>query len=146
MLHAVSDFIGGRIPDTVGARVLACVLYLAGRQDSARFWWQLAAGADDVAAMYCLFLHHRALGETPEANWWHDHVPTCDGGPRRSSSAARDDRYAETLNWAACLQDVVRHKAVPVAADAVVGYVRTAVQHVDDIDLPLTRGRLRPAH
>lgn len=41
------------------------------------------------------------------------------------------------LGWAAFLQAMVCHKAVPEAADTVVGCVRTAVQHVDDIDLRL---------
>jgi hypothetical protein len=53
-LSAMSTFIGDRILEPAGARVLACVLHLAGREGSARFWWQYAAGADDVAASYCL--------------------------------------------------------------------------------------------
>lgn len=57
-----------RILEPDGARVLACVLHLAGREDSARFWWQFAAGADDNLAKFCLFLHHVALGEIHEAN------------------------------------------------------------------------------
>jgi hypothetical protein len=86
-LHAMSTFVAGRILEPDGALVLACVLHLAGREDSARFWWQYAAGAGDVSASYCLFLHHTAHGEVVEANWWHDRPrprtrPVA--GPRRS--------------------------------------------------------------
>ncbi|SHN38080.1 hypothetical protein SAMN05216499_1609, partial [Actinacidiphila paucisporea] len=101
-LHQMSTLledVADRFLEPEGARVLACVLHLAGREDSARFWWQYAAGADDVAATYCLFLYHLALGEEPEANRWHDQVAN-----RRGSvlwaRAAYADRYAETLGWA----------------------------------------------
>jgi len=138
-LHQMSTILHDvdcRFLEPAGARVLACVLYLVGREDSARFWWQYAAGAEDTAATYCLFLYHLALGEVQEANWWHDQVAT-----RRGSllwaRAARADRYAETLGWATCLQIAADHKAVPAATTAVVGYVSTAVQFVDDRDLVL---------
>ncbi|WP_049579286.1 hypothetical protein [Streptomyces sp. SBT349] len=69
-LQDMAAFLGRRIPQPYGARVLGCVLQLAGREDSARFWWQFAAGAGDGAASYCLYLHHLTLGETWEAELW----------------------------------------------------------------------------
>jgi len=58
--------------DLDGALVFACLLYLTGHQESAQFWWQLAAGAGSRAAAYCLHLHHLALGETRAAwHWFH---------------------------------------------------------------------------
>ncbi|MEU9749396.1 hypothetical protein [Streptomyces niveus] len=67
------DFLTSTMPDPAAARVLGCVLQLSGSSDareSARFWWQYAAGAGDPAASYCLYLHHLALGEDGEARWW----------------------------------------------------------------------------
>ncbi|MFF2190498.1 hypothetical protein [Streptomyces sp. NPDC058155] len=67
------DFLTSTMPDPPAARVLGCVLQLSGSSDareSARFWWQYAAGAGDPAASYCLYLHHLALGEDGEARWW----------------------------------------------------------------------------
>jgi hypothetical protein len=134
-LHAMSTFIGGRVLEPSGARVLACVLHLAGREDSARFWWQYAAGADDVAASYCLYLHHMTLGETEEADWWQDQVSPLHGAELRSDGA---DRYALALGWTTCLRIVVRHRAFTDATTAALAYVRNAVQFVDDdLDLPL---------
>ncbi|UCM91297.1 hypothetical protein [Streptomyces marincola] len=59
-----------------GAMVFACLLYLTGHQESAQFWWQLAAGAGDRTAAYCLHLHHRDLGEPREATHWYREART----------------------------------------------------------------------
>lgn len=69
-LHQMATFVGHRILDPDGAVILGCVLQLAARDDSARFWWQFAAGAGEMSAACCLYLHHLSLGETPEADWW----------------------------------------------------------------------------
>ncbi|MFE9427816.1 hypothetical protein ACFYNO_33200 [Kitasatospora sp. NPDC006697] len=66
-----------------GALVFACLLYLTGRADGARFWWQFAteAGADlagtgdepceaATAAQYFLFLDHARRGEYDDAGIW----------------------------------------------------------------------------
>lgn len=144
-LHTMSAFVRGstvsdgdpsRILEPDGARVLACVLHLAGREDSARFWWQFAAGADDGLAKFCLFLHHLALGEIHEANWWHDQVTPA--GREMWARAVQEGRDQETAAAANCLQAIARHKDVPHAAQAVVVYVKNAVDFVDDdVDLPL---------
>ncbi|MEU7596551.1 hypothetical protein AB0B79_26485 [Streptomyces sp. NPDC039022] len=57
--------------DVAGALVYACLLHLTGHPESAQFWWQLAAGAGNRAAAYCLHLHHLHLGESREALHWH---------------------------------------------------------------------------
>ncbi|MET9772954.1 hypothetical protein ABZ023_01650 [Streptomyces sp. NPDC006367] len=67
--------------DVEGALVFACMLYLAGHPESASFWWQLAAGAGDRAAAYCLHLHHLELGELKEAGHWLGQLQQDDDGP-----------------------------------------------------------------
>lgn len=70
-LADLKEFLAPRaLPEPPGARVLGCMLQLCAREESARFWWQYAAGAGDSAASYCLYLHHRALGEHGVADWW----------------------------------------------------------------------------
>lgn len=141
-LHTMATFVGSstgaggdpsRILEPEGARVLACVLHLADREDSARFWWQFAAGADDHAAKFCLVLHHLALGETQEAHWWRQQVP--EPGRRMWTQAIRNGHQHRAGN---VLNIIARLKDVPEAATAVVVYVKNAVQFVDDdVDLPL---------
>ena len=53
-----------------GALVFACLLHLTARNDAARFWWRLAAGAGSHVAAYCLCLHHRRYGEYRDADYW----------------------------------------------------------------------------
>ncbi|MEV5597020.1 hypothetical protein [Streptomyces sp. NPDC052496] len=133
-LHQMSVFIGGRVLEPDGARVLACVLQLAGREDSARFWWQYAAGAGDTSAAYCLYLHHLSLAEVGEAHWWHAHADP--DRPARSRPPA--DAYDLFVSWAITLE-VARDSGTPPPPAAVVGYVSRAIQFTDnpDLDLPL---------
>ncbi|MFC9608018.1 hypothetical protein ACFTTN_31800 [Streptomyces niveus] len=60
--------------DVDGAVVFACLLNLTGHPESAQFWWEFAAGAGSGAAVYCLHLHHRRLGESKEAAHWYDQL------------------------------------------------------------------------
>jgi hypothetical protein len=62
----------GRSLETEGALVFACLLHLTGRNDAARFWWRLAAGAGSHVAAYCLCLHHRRYGEYRDADYWRE--------------------------------------------------------------------------
>ncbi|MFD6660665.1 hypothetical protein ACFWEB_36635 [Streptomyces parvus] len=71
-LPTLRTFLTPQLPEPPGARVLGCILQLAESEENARFWWQYAAGAGDPAASYCLYLHHRALGEHAPARWWHE--------------------------------------------------------------------------
>ncbi|MGW4688559.1 hypothetical protein ACWEPM_27210 [Streptomyces sp. NPDC004244] len=56
--------------DIDGVQVFACALYLTHHPESARFWWQLAAGAGHSGAAYCLHLHHLGGGDLREARLW----------------------------------------------------------------------------
>ncbi|WP_344022486.1 IclR family transcriptional regulator domain-containing protein [Streptomyces luteireticuli] len=56
--------------DEAGVLVLACLLYLLGEHEGARFWWQLAAGAGCDRAVYCLFLDHAREGAYDDAELW----------------------------------------------------------------------------
>lgn len=60
--------------DIHGIHVFACSLYLANHPESARFWWQFAAGAGHGAAAYCLHLQHLISGELREAELWWERV------------------------------------------------------------------------
>ncbi|MER6159722.1 hypothetical protein ABT147_29930 [Streptomyces sp. NPDC001868] len=76
LAHTTSDslqgFVTEHLPEPPGARVLGCILQLADAEDSARSWWQYAAGAGDDLASYCLYLHHLILGDTEAAAWWRE--------------------------------------------------------------------------
>ncbi|MFE1876411.1 IclR family transcriptional regulator C-terminal domain-containing protein [Streptomyces sp. NPDC059496] len=61
--------------DAQDVLVFACLLHLLGH-DGARFWWQLAAGADSDTAVYCLFLEHSRHGEYDDAALWADRLDT----------------------------------------------------------------------
>ncbi|MFH9016138.1 hypothetical protein ACH4C6_32755 [Streptomyces sp. NPDC017943] len=68
----ITDFITEQLPGPGGAWILGCLLYLAGAEDGARYWWQYAAGAGDRGAGYCLSLHHRSRGDDQTADFWLD--------------------------------------------------------------------------
>ncbi|GAA1141660.1 hypothetical protein [Streptomyces javensis] len=56
-----------RRTDAAGALAFGCLIYLAGNEDGARFWWRFAAGAEDSTAAYCLFLEGLLREEPTEA-------------------------------------------------------------------------------
>jgi hypothetical protein len=58
--------------ESEGALVFACLLHLTARDDAARFWWRLAAGAGSHVAASCLCLHHRRYGEYRDADYWRE--------------------------------------------------------------------------
>ncbi|WP_307523098.1 hypothetical protein [Streptomyces umbrinus] len=127
-------FLARALPEPSGARVLGCMLQLSEREESARFWWQYAAGAGDPAASYCLYLHHRALGEHGAADWWHtqhtqtDVVADAEAGP--------EVEITTTLRILRALKP--DDAPVPEPVNAVLHYVPAAVAFVDDdLDLPL---------
>ncbi|MFI2214907.1 hypothetical protein [Streptomyces sp. NPDC020141] len=123
-----------RVPGPAGARVLGCMLELTGRPDSARFLWQYAAGAGDAAAAYCLTLHHHALGETDEAEWWQAQTDA-------ALTPAGDNDFEEIDPPTALrILRVLKSGALkaPGPVTAVLRYVPAAVAFVDDdLDLPL---------
>ncbi|GGS22396.1 hypothetical protein GCM10010252_71940 [Streptomyces aureoverticillatus] len=153
---SLSDFLTQALPKPPGARVLGCILQLSGAEDSARFWWQYAAGAGDAPATYCLYLHHLSLGEQGEATWWQRQAPcatrparTCDdpGGTREPGfpldhPPVRTDRSVPTTLRVLSRLKVSDRPAEPHTRPAVVGavmdYVASAVSYVDpDLELPL---------
>lgn len=67
---SLNEFVTETLPAPTGARAVGCILLLADKTESARFWWQYAAGAGDNTAGYCLYLHHLARGDTLIAEWW----------------------------------------------------------------------------
>ena len=122
----------GALPEPPGARVLGCMLQLSEREESARFWWQYAAGAGDPAASYCLYLHHRALGEHVAADWWHTQT---DAVADRDTDEP-DTEITTTLRILRALRP--DGSPVPDPVNAVLHYVPAAVAYVDDdLDLPL---------
>ncbi|MEV6654736.1 hypothetical protein [Streptomyces sp. NPDC051219] len=127
-------FLARALPEPSGARVLGCMLQLSEREESARFWWQYAAGAGDTAATYCLYLHHRALGEYGEADWWHTQADIV------TSQDTGDDQVAlaPTTSLRILRALKIDTPGVPDCVSAVLDYVPVAVTYVDDdLDLPL---------
>lgn len=78
LAEQLADFITEQLPAPRGAWLLGCLLQLTDADEGARFWWQYAAGAGDTAASYCLYLHHRALGDRHAAAFWHDQSDIAD--------------------------------------------------------------------
>ncbi|CAM5296548.1 hypothetical protein GCM10010329_82020 [Streptomyces spiroverticillatus] len=121
------EFATGVMPAPAGARVLGCLLHLAKETEAAQFWWQFAAGAEDLAAAYCLFLHHLALGEDTAAEFWLAQAATPDPEEGTVAAALRILRLLK--------QD---HLTIPDPVTAVLAYMPVALAYVDDdLDLPL---------
>ncbi|MFI9723557.1 hypothetical protein ACIHFE_28535 [Streptomyces sp. NPDC052396] len=132
-LHKLGTFLAHRLLEPEGALVLGCVLQLADREDSARFWWQFAAGADAAWAACCLYLHHMALGERQEAELWRRHAGLESLIPETPEEIDRND-----LNTALQMLDGLRDgEGFSPAASAVIAYVPDALGFVDEVDLPL---------
>lgn len=96
-------FLARALPEPSGARVLGCMLQLSEREESARFWWQYAAGAaipPPATASICTTgpwasteLPTGGTPSTPRPMSW----PTRRPGPRsrsppRCASSARSSR------------------------------------------------------
>ncbi|WP_101254095.1 hypothetical protein [Streptomyces barkulensis] len=130
-LEHLRIFLADRMPEPPGARVLGCLLYLAACTDSAQFWWQYAAGAEDTTATWCLYLHHLAQGEEGVADLWQLQA---DLPPATTSAEETEQEIATTLR---VLHALKPHHGLPPAASALVAYVPAAVGIVDD-DLELS--------
>ncbi|MFJ3439436.1 hypothetical protein ACIPMU_38710 [Streptomyces cyaneofuscatus] len=160
-LRTLRTFLTPQLPEPPGARVLGCILQLAESEENARFWWQYAAGAGDPAASYCLYLHHRALGEHAPARWWHEQTELLQNAPSTDCPSTRAEPGTETddvpyavttalnevsatdadlLPTALRILSALRTGPAPVPATvgAVIDYAPAAVGYVDDFDLPLT--------
>nr|WSW47544.1 hypothetical protein OG296_33045 [Streptomyces sp. NBC_01001] len=129
---ALGDFLTNKLPQPSGARVLGCILLLTDAEDSARFWWQYAAGAGDSIASYCLYLHHLALGENHEAVWW-----------RRQTAPSAARNAADSPN-AADAPGVADAPDAPYAPDAATVVFDGAERNLAaDASLPTTLRVLR---
>ncbi|MFI1532384.1 hypothetical protein [Streptomyces griseus] len=161
-LRTLRTFLTPQLPEPPGARVLGCILQLAESEENARFWWQYAAGAGDPAASYCLYLHHRSLGEHAPARWWHEQTELLQNTPSTDTRVtpgegpgAEPDAvpYAVTaaLNAVSTTDASILPTAlrilgalrtgpapVPAAVGAVLDYAPAAVGYVEGLDLPLT--------
>ncbi|MFE3875408.1 hypothetical protein ACFXPX_13530 [Kitasatospora sp. NPDC059146] len=73
-----------------GGLVFACLLDLTGLYREAQWWWQFAAGAGDLTAAYCLYLHHMRLGELREAEHWFRQAARLDGPALTPAHAVPD--------------------------------------------------------
>ena len=71
----------GSPPDGAGALVFGCLLYLAGRDHSCRFWWKFAAGAENRQAAYCMYLHHARAAQYDAARHWRTQYNTLPADP-----------------------------------------------------------------
>lgn len=121
------------VPEPACARVLGCVLSLACAPDSARTWWQYAAGAGDQSAAYCLSLYHRAHGEHGEADWWYGQA---DLAALATDQEPPDEQLTVALRVLRRLRGGRPQLSELVAA--LLAYVPAAVGFVDDdLDLPL---------
>ncbi len=146
--EALQDFLTDKIPGAPGARVLGCILQLADAADSARFWWQYAAGVGDDAASYCLYLHHLALGEADAAAWWRRQTQV-DTDPAPETTPLSSDRGriwnldSSTTTVLRVLGQLHREAARSRSelTDAMIDYVPAAVAAGQlgnpDIDIPL---------
>ncbi|HZG03966.1 MAG TPA: hypothetical protein VE546_10385 [Streptomyces sp.] len=120
-----------RVLQPAGAGVLGCLLHLAEREDAARFWWQYAAGAGDHTALYCLYLHHRALGESAEASWWYRQA---DFTPLATDEQTTEHELARALRILYILKS---DRGLPDHIGAIIAYVPDAVDFIDGFDLPI---------
>lgn len=124
-----------RMLEPEGAAILGCVLQLAAREDSARLWWQYAAGAGHRPATYCLYLQHLALGELSEADWWL-------GQMMPAPETAAGEHLVHGLVFGPegkppTATVLMRRTLLTEAAEAIVSYVPTAIEYDDALDLPL---------
>ncbi|MEN2424354.1 hypothetical protein AABB02_40420 [Streptomyces rimosus] len=144
----LQGFVTDHLPEPPGARVLGCILQLTDDEDSARAWWQYAAGAGDETASYCLYLQHLTLGDTEAAAWWRQQTPL---GARPAPQAVShppgspepiknlDDSFPTVLRVLTRLARAERPR--PEAVDAVMHYIPGAIAlgYIDnpDFELPL---------
>ncbi|WP_432127486.1 hypothetical protein [Streptomyces sp. bgisy082] len=102
--------------DLVGLFVFACSLYLAQHPESARFWWQAAAGAGYAAAAYCLHLQHLVDGELALADhwWWQMNVNLADPEGRDFNDIEQSHLVEGLERFAGYVGRTGEHRPVPV--------------------------------
>ncbi|WP_130798207.1 hypothetical protein [Streptomyces otsuchiensis] len=124
-LPTLHQFVSDSMPDPAAARVLGCVLSLAGAEDSAMFWWRYAAGAGDHMASYCLYLQHLSFGEPGEAEIW-------------VTSRTDNAQVSLALRVLRLLRDKFGDDgAVPERLTPLLIYIPASLSFVDDEDVEL---------
>ncbi|MEU6572584.1 hypothetical protein [Streptomyces sp. NPDC046805] len=110
------SFVGWTDLDIDGIHVFACSLRLAGHPESARFWWQFAAGAGHGVAAYCLHLQHLISGELREAElWWEQVGDILADRDRMDLNADELAKLIEVLgNFVGYSARIGAHRAVPI--------------------------------
>lgn len=141
------EFITERLPAPECARLIGCILQLADAEDSARFWWQYAAGAGDETASYCLHLHHLSLGEADIAALWNRPTNVTPQAPQQEEGTfpARIDvdwNVPTILRLLTALTAGSQHRRAAIV-EAVLDYVPDAVvaghSGSCDLDIPLPK-------
>ncbi|MEU3189519.1 hypothetical protein ABZ686_02490 [Streptomyces sp. NPDC006992] len=133
-LHQLQGFLAYRLLEPEGALVLGCVLHLAAREDSARFWWQFAAGAGARGGACCLYLQHMGHDERDEAELWRAQAELEIPAPVMPEFIRREDLLM-TLRLLEVLREDKPH--FTPAVTAVLAYVPDAVDEIDGVELPL---------
>jgi Family of unknown function (DUF6207) len=132
----LADFLTDQVPQPRAAWILGCALQLADDDIGARFWWQYAAGADDLAASYSLYLHHLARGDTYAASFWHTQACAGLGEGVADDNRADDVPACQLMSADTSIPTVLRvlsrlARAFPrehtQTATAVIDFVSTAV-------------------
>ncbi|MFI0260282.1 hypothetical protein ACH4OW_14770 [Streptomyces sp. NPDC017056] len=101
--------------DPCGARVFACLLYLADRADHALFWWRFASGAEDGLAAYCMALHSSAVGEKRQLSTWTRYIRDLAFDPARHWPQPKKNSTitSDTRRLSNCVQTNVRAASIP---------------------------------
>lgn len=129
----LQDYITESLPEPSGARLLGCILQLTGAEDSARFWWQYAAGAGDSTSSYSLYLQHLSLGDTKAAAWWREQTPIdTSPAPEPVTHDGPEDTRAYDASTPTMLHVLTRlvkkcRRPRPQVVDAMMHYVPRAV-------------------
>jgi hypothetical protein len=135
-----ADFLTDQVPQPRTAWILGCVLQLAGAAAGARFWWQYAAGDDDVPASYCLYLQHLADGDAHAAAVWHTQAERRTHAEPPAQCTTADPSLATVLRVLTRLSHKRPRPHTPTA-QAVIKFVSAAVavgydQH-PDLEIPV---------
>ncbi|MEU7151252.1 hypothetical protein AB0B79_05640 [Streptomyces sp. NPDC039022] len=101
--------------DPSGARVFACLLYLADRADHALFWWRFASGAGDGLAAYCMALRSSAHGEKRQLSTWTRYIRDLAFDPEQHwpRPTKNSTITADTRRLSNCVHTHVRATPIP---------------------------------
>lgn len=130
--HHIAGLAATHQLEPASSMTYACLLYLAGCDDQAEFFWQFSAGADTPAAAECLTLLHLTRGELRTAHHWARQAAnldnldthTCCRAPQRPLSERLTSRML-LRTWRALRR--AREEATPAAFRHVTGTLSSAL-------------------